>query len=689
MMEKKTLFIALLVLMFSLSVFGFSISDYLYEGENVSSVVIKTIDVAGNTYYLYLLNNQPILIVSNKEPVKNDSVIREVLESYYSSLYMPEQEKIEEIKALIQELNNSRNDGAGTKWPGKEENECKKILGERYTLPRNWEETYNNDIYLFYSVATCAYYKPKGVIPCSKPEDIYDEIKQFFENSRAIDSFVEQSLEELDNISLYNIKDSLELVKENVESIEEKASPLEESKFRFPLGGVDECSDCYGICPPIIYNHTAIDEIKDKIDELLESLPDKDFAEIIDEAISQSKARIHYKEGKEDYLYYMQKYNATLQEIEKEVEKIVLLNKKVKNADIPNYQEIVDLYSDINESINSLNFTGFENKLEQLEEKLNQSKAYVESLYNEVKQLEELRKEINFYMAVLRGQGLSIEDLETQKSSLDIAYNSNLNKNNIAQFKQDYEELLNKIKEKRGTTKPEGILYSLFKSLTAPLARATTSIIFALPIQNKTPIVQHSAIITSLIIAGFLFSTAIIFSLLFYSLKRSFFGISLREKRVKLLYFAFWGVIALIGLVIGALTYLPVSKGFTSAYGDEVLSLLTKQSEVIIAIDYTNDTSLSYRISCGEKMKNELEKYGVKADLYFLVGNDCVEIAKANQTNQSKTISNCLSIEQPLVLMQHSLESSMKGVEIGFIRLYIEGDDNLYKDCLPLIGIKP
>ena len=649
---------------------GYSITSYLLPGEKTFNFTSQPISVGNDTYYLYKYksNNSPVLLIKNGELVSDPEEIRNVMTQYYVSKYMVSDEELSRIRQLLLAINESRNNG--DRYPNKEEATCRRIVGERYNLPKNWRKLYHDDIYYFYSAATCSYFQ--GFIPCQKPGDIYDYVKDFFEASNSNDQLINESLAELDSITTTNVHEKISKIKNNLEEINSNAHTLETSIFRVPINGSSECRNCFGICPPVLYNHTAINEL----DALLENLEEQtaplgELPTIVSTIIHETNRRLTYRQNLQIYNMYKEEINQT-QALWNET--FPLINESVSKVREENktrlFNELLTLHNRFESQLSSFNLTNINETMANLTTLMNRLYNISAQDLKEYESIEGISHEIDAYLFLAKQAGVDLSNISSSKAELDVGFSSGVAKSALSQYREDYLNLLREAK-KAYSIKPS-FLSQIIRSIVKPFSKGVISLADAIP-QASSLLYAHTALVASLSLAFLLFSLASFMGLALYSAKSTIFGLPIHKGTYRFIYFGVILAIALFGFFVGIAAYLPMTSGIVKPTPIELFSQLSHSPTVYLLLDKAQISNVNERLSCMEKTKRYLSSLNITVEMGNLSSTTCY-INNAS--------FNCLQGTTPAIIFKSSSENAVYGEDVPTVRIYVEGNKQFYEKCI-------
>ncbi len=648
---------------------SFVINKYLLPGEKAVNTDSFSFLYGFDNYTVYTLNDSWILLTLRGKVVEDPNQIREALSFYLKETYFLTEEEINDMRELILEINASRNNG--DKFEGYEELTCRGILGERYNKPSNWQEVYNNDLYYFYSVATCS--KFGQAIGCGAPEDIYDDIKSFFVASYENDDLINSLLSSLEELSFENAEEKLNEMVELLDDLDDNREVLENSKFRVPIGGSGECGECFGICPPVLYNSSAIQSLSDKINAALNRVDQiRNLNQKIETLIEETQRRVNFKEGKELEKVFAPSIEKALTSYYEKIDFIKEVDNKVKGTNLSNsIERLEELFLSLNDTLYSYNFTNISERLTEFNKLLTSSYELAIQNNERYKEVEKIKERVEFYIEVLGEDGF--EDLLVDKKQVDVAFEKGVPLSQLSEFGEAYSGFLEVVMREKARREQSigAILTSLTKGWMIPFSNGITTTLSAFGIEALEP--QTVPLITSVLLSLFIFSIVFFLALFVYSKKKEILGISLSKGYFKFVYFGLVLMIGLIFIVAGLLSYFLIKNSLVTSNPEVVLQKIISNGEVRIAIDKSSLSFLKERIACANEITDSLERRGKVVKLYDLVNGLCV-----NEEEETY----CLNEPTPLIILKSGTELSFKGEELGFLRFYFIGSEEDFKKCV-------
>jgi hypothetical protein len=270
-MASHTKIIALLLL-FGLAS-AFDLPDLLYPGEQNVTVAYANFSLSGTNYSIVSLNGQETFLLQSGEPMTDAANTTDVLRSYYSSIYYPSQSDLNDLRSLIKQFNDSRNNGYDFK--AKEEYVCRDDI-----LLSTGKISINNQPVRCVDNTTCtrlalllfsAYGEGLGINSASQ---LVGPLMNFTPPSLAIDSYLANYTSKLDSMDENTMLDTITYIKTTAPIVKNLSYKIENTSFRTPR--LNDTADrtackgvCFALCPSMELDQGALDQLAAKSDALL------------------------------------------------------------------------------------------------------------------------------------------------------------------------------------------------------------------------------------------------------------------------------------------------------------------------------------------------------------------------------------------------------------------------------------
>ncbi|MCK4319339.1 hypothetical protein KAW38_02085 [Candidatus Micrarchaeota archaeon] len=420
----------------SLIVCECDIAPYLFLDEIVTDVVnFSLTGENGGQYCLVYVDDIRTFLIKEGELMLDADDVSEILGEYYTSLYYPDEDSIDELKTIFVEYNLSRNNGDFFK--GVEEEKCAMTL-LFHAFPCVDESTC-----FFTSTVLCDEYG--DVFGCSTPSDIFEDVYEFGMATNGLTNSLNDIMQKLNSLNSDNVHDSLTEIKDEILNLLDMQEDLEKTIFRYPTGG-DICSNCYAVCMAIDINESLMDDAEDSLDELLEKTSYLgDYDAVAENIASESNERSNLKDLQAEMKYY----TLLLKPYEEKAEDVLPLAKAlletVDNQTVRNKVENVEeLFDGVRESINTTEFTGINASLEEIGALLNVINNSIEPAWQIYNDTEKEQVRASSYMFALETSNVpefdpeTYDDLKKKKRTLDYSFVEGLTPERYLEIREDY-----------------------------------------------------------------------------------------------------------------------------------------------------------------------------------------------------------------------------------------------------------
>jgi hypothetical protein len=677
-----------LCLMFVLGMLSaFSVGDYLRAGENETST--EEFTALGSDYQLILIDGEEALLLKDGELLESQSEIEDALREYYTNKYYPSQAEIDELYELFTLYNESRENG--DMYTGVEEKYCRMAFFMDAGLfsctntsdipPSNWNEARGNDCYML-SAVICEEYGE--LLGCADPWDIIGLVRDFAMSSDGLNEIIERSHSNLDTISEDNIYSVFTQLKDDIAQSREYEGKLEDSIFRLPwTANGDECSDCLGICTPIIIDEGYLEQAEEKIDELLPRLQYiGEYGELAERIHLSTLEREDYHEVCILHDYYDGLFAPDRQRAEELTSDADEVLELVSDSTVSsNAARVDELVSDIEARLNASDFAGINASRSELSAKLNvleERIAFSHEVYENASEAKEISDSLFF---TLETKGLSEEEmaqfsaLKSEKRTQDRSFVDGLSADKYVQLTEKYLELSASASEMLNSGEATGIIVNTFKGAGMKTNNGISDLVTTMVPLERTEREEISGY-APLLISGLSFfslSSLAVFMMVFVS---AVFAGAFKNKLVLL-----GGILALgcsilfAGAVSGGI-YFVLSSSSTDASFTDFQSQVLGSDHVSIMIDSEQASAgaASAMMKCAQELSSNLE--GKEVIIYEKLDGNCL-------INNSITLSECYNtIDEPIVVLTYSEGAEAPRFSTGFVyKGTFFGDEEYFSDC--------
>ncbi len=674
-------------LMFVLGIlFPLSLSEYLFVGE--ANVESEEFDALGSHYEIVSIEGVESLLIKNEQIVEDQSEIEDALQEYYVKHYYPSTPQINNISSILALYHESRENG--DMWTNVEEEECRMALfldaglfsctNDSEVRPTTWAEARGNDCYMLASVICEEYGEYLG---CSDPWDILPLVKDFAFSSNGMNEIDNRTTTNLASVTEDNIYDVFLQLQEDIDSMKEYEEKLENTIFRVPIGGAEECGTCLGICPPIIISEEYLESAEEQVDELLPQM------EYIGE-YKQVAAGI-YASTMERKGYYsvnlLRAYYASLFSPEKQraIELIAdadeVLELVSDDKVLSNSQRAGELLLEIGGKLNDSDFGIINTSRSELNAKLNvleEEIAFSWEVYENASEAKEIADSLFF---TLETKSLSDEDLaefsflKSEKRTQDRSFVDGLSPEKYLQMTEKYLELSAGASEMLQRGETTEVVVDTFKGAGMKTNSGLSDLVTTMIPLQRTEREELSGYAPLLVssLSFFSLSSLAIFLLVFVS---AIFAGIFRNKLVLLGGILILGCSLLFAGIISGGIFFVLSSSSTDASFTDFQSSVLSSSQVSIMVN-SNEApagAASSMMECAQELASELE--GREVIIYEKLDGSCL-------INNSITLAECYNtIDEPIIVLAYSTEGEVPQFSTGFVyKGTFYGDEEYFSQC--------
>ncbi len=440
----------LLALLFLLSgiVFSFTPSDYYLPDEDVT-ITREAFVQDGQDYEIIYFNGEETFILKGSEPMEDRSEIEEVLYAYYREKYYPSEEDLAEIRDLVDEFNASRNNGYDFK--NKEEFSCREVLfTDKRIIINNepvWchdETSCTNNALLLYS----AYGQGMG---WGSYTIILQPLKDFSYASYGIDFILGNITYKLDTLGDQDVVSVFEYIDDSIPKLEDYIEDIEGTIFRTPR--LDDALDredcnlrCYAICPSFDLDESVLDELREKSGDILDDIgPYAEYEETAVKLYDNTMLRMGFHENMTTASQYnlvfdpLEEQGAELEEYAGTASELVL-----NTSFMIKFERFKELKSSIRNGIDSNDFEGLDEEIEEYEELLAEVQEGADSLYVAYNETADAKNSAEMVLFEIGTQDLGplererLDELRNQTAVLDEEFSSGMTATQLEDLKKNY-----------------------------------------------------------------------------------------------------------------------------------------------------------------------------------------------------------------------------------------------------------
>ncbi len=679
-MMLSSRFLVTLLFLFAVG-YSFQVSDYLFENESMNDVSFINFTKDDLNYSIVYLNDDPILLLEENIPISNESKIVEIARNYYYSAYFPDQEALDELKSLITQFNDTRNDGYGSTFKNKEEYFCREnsLFSDGRIKDKGVPQYCNSDegCLKVSRVVFAVYSEP---LRWSDFDYIHNQIKQFSLSSYEVDWILNNYTEKLDTITPETAVEVLTYIRDNADDIKTKVNNMETSVFRFPKlsdpDDVDLCSaqGCYGLCPVIDIEEDIVDSIKNKAQDLLDSLgPLTNIDPFVDSLVQNARNRITFREETLLAAEYMKEYNKISPEAESVLSLAETATTKVDDGLLKRkYDELRLLHASIPNDVSARVFDSVPSDLDKYGALVSEVRSLSKdamSYYNAAKQKKNkatiLLEMVKTSIKTPVSKKLLV-DLETRLDQLNSDFKDGLTKDEWQSLENRYSELiveLNQLLDKQSSN-PSQSVFLLLKSAANEINQQT----------SRFDLTQNTPEILSVI---FVLGSLGLLTLVFLHIV-SFLKLSVPKY---LFVFGTWFVSMAIAILLFYGVLYIFMTGENSQSISDYAKLIERNKELALIVDLDSAPSLSDKEvlkSCAEEVFSNAKEKKYVAKVAEIEGSQCILLTPDGASTVSA--DQCTSLDTATVFeLEYSQEAEF--IPVNIKRAIIKGDLDYYESC--------
>ncbi|MBI5227521.1 hypothetical protein HY988_02935 [Candidatus Micrarchaeota archaeon] len=646
-MRSQIIFVLLIILaMFPLSS-AFSASDYLHDGETNSSVSYSNFTLNGSFYSIVSINGAENFLLRDNQLVANSSDISMALRSYYLSVYYPSSEDINGLLSAIDSYNKSRNDGYDFKL--KEEYTCRdeilfsngkiKISGTPITCKDN--ATCFKNAQILFSVYG------QG-LNLGSPQVILQPLKDFSLSSFAMDAFLSNYTQSLQQIGPDNVISTISYMSKTAPSLSEYQSKIESTVFRTPR--LNDSSDkaacqlkCWAICPSLSLDHNGLKDIQNRIQNLSTKVaPLTNYVSVSGKISNNTQARLDYVKTKSAASYYADLFGSLNKS---GAESMALADNALSHVSNPPLSEKLDqlklLDVTIPLNIAKKNFSHLDADLADYSDLTKTVSSLSTGVLSEYKNTLKAKENMDTLTLLLdskemdAGSIASFEIIRNQTAILDSRFTDGLTVSQLQELSLAYQNISAQETEllsgESNSPASKGIM--LMRGLSRRLDVNIAKVASESKLFQPSPALSDAPVITAIF-------SALLFISLFSVMILFFLRISpaLNSTLLKIL-FACCFVLLLAGIV---LLYTVMLKAITNATLSEFLNDFGAIHSTSVFVDSRN-TSLAnsdLMARCANTLSNSLKSENKSVDLLIIYPDFCIK-QNSDGSNSTLTTDQC------------------------------------------------
>jgi hypothetical protein len=693
-------YVVCLLLLFGM-LSAFKATDYLYPSEHNITVSYSNFTMDSDQYAIVKLNSVDTFLLKGGNIVTDQSAIEASLYQYYIKTFYPSGSEIDELEALIQRFNDSRNDGYDFKK--KEEYICRddvlmsngkiKISGVPIRCTDNASCTKN--AMLLYSIYA------EG-LNLGSPTTILQPLMDFTPSSFRMDELVTNYMYKLENLDDQNLADSLEYISSTSPELKPLSLKIEATIFRTPR--LNDTADraactgkCYGVCPSFDLDQAAADSIVSKSKYLADRIgPLGAYTSSAALIYNRTATRMAYVQGEDQAVFYTDTFkplNASGKAaISLAMEALQHITNKSLSAKL---DDLKSLDTTIPEDISARNFTSLESDISQyrlLTTQVHDGAQFLDSRYRGV--LDE-KNRANGLIFVLLSKDLdpvsakSMLMLQNKSDDLDVQFHDGLTLSKLEEFKARYSEVAveaENLLKTEGETPATRVLL-LFRGFARHVNTGIANV------ADETSVISRSEMSESPLPLG-VFSSAIFLSLTSLSLLLFLYVLGNGRFQVPktghIIGAAFLVSVSVI-FIFSALMFVFLDKTSNDATLPEFISDLGSKGSATLLVDLRN-ASLSdadaMRV-CAAMLADSFSDRNKTWKVYTLTPNTCTlsnSDGESGSMGSDECIADADGAESSFLLSYAPKNQAPEFSTIYKNRAEIRANLDYYESC-PLVAL--
>ncbi|MBD3210853.1 hypothetical protein GF318_05720 [Candidatus Micrarchaeota archaeon] len=692
---------AIMLILVALSA-AFDLGQCFYSYEEDVAVTYTNFTLQGNQYSIVYFDGTETFLFENGEPLTDSEKIRSIISIHYLNEYYPSSDEIEDARELLDEYNQSRNDGQ--KFPGKEEYVCREVIfidgrvknGNQpiYCRTEADEERCQDASMLMYQFLTSV----TGTPPVSSPSVLLEPIEDFGFASYGTDYLLGNITQKLDEAedNRSQMYSALEYAEESIPTLEEYMEDMEDSLFTWNENLACD-SNHWCLCPDININETKLEELEEQVGDLKDKLgPYDEYQEVSENICNASQERLEYMETEtraQEYLSDYEEFNGSAAELIPVAEEAT---DHISNFTVSqNLSRLKTLHAKIPEDISNREFNTTESDIEEygrLIDELEDASSLMLTEYNETKQA---KNDVGSLMVLLETKDLdpvSLEKLDLLRNKtedLDAEFRDGMTLEELNNLEEEYRSVEGEARELLSVESetPAKKVLLLFRGFARNVNTGIAGVAEKTEIIEPEEIPENSTVTLGLFSALVFLSLASIALLVFlYIIATTKFSV---PKTSHVLASAFLSVMILL-LGFSAFMYMFLGKTSTDATLPEFLADFSEKNSTTIMVDLRN-ASYSDAVAmttCAGSLAESFDEQNKSWTIYKLTANTCTEVTPAANTSLSvdQCLGNASESESEFVLEYSDTNEPPRFSVIYENKAEIRANYDYYDSC-PLVAL--
>jgi hypothetical protein len=705
MRTSHFVFALVLLSLFSTTYASFDAIDYLYSNESASSIQSNDFSLEGKLYTIVTISGSKAFLLKEGELIENKTMIEDVIYKHYSNLYYPSESELNNINSLLQAYNDSKNDGSKIAR-NREDNECRYALftdghvkiGKDEVRCIDEESCQQNAMILF-SYGSVGF-------GWGSPTVILEPLKNYSFASYGSEDLMKTLFERMNSTDKTQAYDNLKYVHDSIPKLRSYEKDIETSVFRYP--NLDDPEDvaactgtCYGLCPPLIFNETVLDQLETDTQKLMTKMtPFAEYKGVSSSIFSNTNSRLTFVREEANLTYYSGIYNPLAKDAAQVISFAKYTDARVTNSTLKSdLSKLEALHNSINTSLIAKNFDTIESDIDQyklLIPKVNETATAVFTVYNDTVSAKNNADSLILILETKDVDPITAEriaKLKNRTTDLDAAFKTGLTQEKSVEFKENYSLIVNEGSAILSGIRdnPGSMIFLSFRSFARRVNSGLATFVESASLMSASEIPDNKA----MTFGGFslitFLSLGAMISFIFLTLlvTKRIFQTQLRYVLVSIF------LVAILSLTaFSAFLYVYLERTSTSADIEEFLIDLNGQEDAALLLDlrgapFGSKDSMKY---CASKVADSIFAKNKSMVLYTIDTSGCSALTynDVHNTIDTKTVDSCLSeLENISSSIIFNYSSTLEKPSFSIIytsEAHISADSSYYDSC-PLEGI--
>ena len=705
MRTSHFVFMLALLSLFSISNASFDASDYLYSNESVSTIKSTDFLLNGTTYSIVEISGIQAFLLNSGNLVEDKATIEQVIYNHYLIKHYPSNSEINNINSLIQAYNDSKNDGSKIAR-NKEDDACRYSLftdghvkiGSKAVQCIDEESCQQNAMILF-SYGSVGF-------GWGSPTVVLEPLKKYSFASYGSQHLMETIFEKMNSTDKTKTYDNLKYVHDSVPQLRDYEKDVESTVFRYP--NLDDPKDvaactgtCYGLCPPLIFNETILNQLESDTQSLMNKMaPFAEYLSVSSKISANTNSRLKYVNEEANFTIYSGIYTPLSKNALQVITFGEYVDSRVTNTTLKSdLAKLKALHVSINTSLKNKQFGTIESDLSQykiLIPKVNETANDVFVVYNDTVSAKNNADSLILILDTKDVDPLTanrIAELKNRTTDLDALFKSGLTEEKSKEFKENYSLIVNDASSILSGIRdnPGSMIYLSFRSFARRVNSGLATFIDSASLTQVSEIPKNKA----MTFGGFSLITFVtlgaILSFIFLAL---FFTKRIFQAQLKYVLVSIFLIAILSLTAFSAFLYVYLDRTSTSAEMAEFLIDLNGQSDAALLLDLRGAPfgSKESMKECASLVASSIYSKNKSMVFYTIDTTGCKaeKYNNASNTISTKTTDACLQeLENSSSKIIFNYSTTLEKPALSIIytsEAHISADSSYYNSC-PLKGI--